>query len=1280
MVEASDDQGDTKDAKGKEPEGDGDNAIEDEATVDESDVEEDDDDDEEEEEEGEDEEPKLKYARLTAHLLSVYRNGDMTSAFLVAGDKMFVGTHYGNLHVISLPSFKSLRAYRPHVNAYISCISISPFPPPLPTALPEGVSRVASQAQTPNRVPPVKSDSPRSSPYVPPTEVIPNIPSNAIYIGTSSLDGTVCVQSLVDLKDVQVRNFARPVQAVALSPDYKNDRTYVSGGLAGNLVLSVGGRTGTISTSTTTGTAAATASGWLGAVGLGTNTGKDTVLHSGEGTITTIKWSLSGKYVAWINEHGLKLMRTNLHLESADAESAWKRIGHVDRPQDEGWEEMAAVWKGRVEWIDERSLETDEDDKARETSVSSPATARLKQQVSKSNMRIEKLLVGWGGTIWIINVHPGEVGVGKNAGERSVGRPEIIKILRMDCIISGLSLYTPTLLLVLAYITPDKKEEEEKEPPKGHKSKASTASTSSEPRGGIRHRQNALSPELRLIDLNTSQEVDTDTLTVSRFERLSASDYHLGVLPAPRVPRVVQTSRGTLETLTGMGSGMWNATINATALLSSSAASTHSKGSRESDSKQSATSSTRGTPGKRNTAVHSHLATPGMKIFIHSPYDCILATKRELSDHLSWLLEHEKNQEAWELIDEHPEVISSSPEKLAEIGPPTPDRGQASSDDFYDDASTVDSASRLINSAVEKEKRRVGELWIQQLIKANDWATAGNICGKVLGTAQQWEEYVYSFVAANKYDEITPYIPTTQLRPPLKSEIYEAILGFYIGRNRPKVRELLDLWSPELFDIKSVTTVLENQLSYRDVREDSVEDGEVGRDWRIVMECLGKLHVAAGKPREALKCYIKLQDADTAMSLIKEYHLVDAVADDIPGLILLRVSRDQQQSAPIEELKEATSEAIALLVNEAQHGLVRPEVVVKQLEDKNMTLYIFFYLSSLWTGNGIEAHAGEDIQRLMDESRALVEGFADLTVRLFASYDPELLMDFLTKSTFYTFEKATQVCEERDFIPELVYLYSKTGQTKRALTLIIDRLADVSQAISFAKEQNDADLWEDLLDYSMDKPRFIRGLLEEVGTAINPITLVRRIPEGLEIEGLREGLSRMIKEHDLQHSISKGVAKVLRGEVAVAQNTLRSGQRKGVKFDVVHKPVDHVDVAVSDVPSTIDGTAPSDLAKDFVAHKAKQDPKPGHCVGCHEPFSEHETETLVGFACGHVFHLSHLLSYQHESRPVTPPDVELDENGEWATTHSVGAKVTHARLLRDKIRDGCPVCASATVS
>lgn len=41
-----------------------------------------------EDEEEEDEEPQLKYTYLTKHLGSVYRNGDATSCFVSAGDKM----------------------------------------------------------------------------------------------------------------------------------------------------------------------------------------------------------------------------------------------------------------------------------------------------------------------------------------------------------------------------------------------------------------------------------------------------------------------------------------------------------------------------------------------------------------------------------------------------------------------------------------------------------------------------------------------------------------------------------------------------------------------------------------------------------------------------------------------------------------------------------------------------------------------------------------------------------------------------------------------------------------------------------------------------------------------------------------------------------------------------------------------------------------------------------------------------------------------------------------
>ena len=328
---------------------------------------------------------------------------------------------------------QSLRVYHAH-SASISALSISPFPPPLPASKVDAVSRITTE----HRSSPASSaanlkaqqQSPRGSPKQPP---VPLTPSNAIHIASSSIDGNVCVASLTDPKDVMLRNFGRPVQAVSLSPDYKNDRSYLSGGTAGSLILTVGGRSGTSSTSNTTGGAAAQASGWLGSLGLGSNTGKDTVLHSGEGAVRTIKWSLSGKYVIWVNEKGIKIMRSNLHLESAETDFAWKRMSHIDHPNYPGWEDMAGVWKPHVECIDEAGLESENDyDEGANGLVDNPASgvppARQNPRSKLQSGRIEKLVVGWGGTIWIVDVHPGGPGIGKEAGERKIGRVEVVNM------------------------------------------------------------------------------------------------------------------------------------------------------------------------------------------------------------------------------------------------------------------------------------------------------------------------------------------------------------------------------------------------------------------------------------------------------------------------------------------------------------------------------------------------------------------------------------------------------------------------------------------------------------------------------------------------------------------------------------------------------------------------------------------------------------------------------------------------------------------------------------
>lgn len=56
-----------------------------------------DEDEDENEDEDEEDEPRLKYTSLTKNLRLLYRNGDATSAFLVAGDKMvrFMSTAAG---------------------------------------------------------------------------------------------------------------------------------------------------------------------------------------------------------------------------------------------------------------------------------------------------------------------------------------------------------------------------------------------------------------------------------------------------------------------------------------------------------------------------------------------------------------------------------------------------------------------------------------------------------------------------------------------------------------------------------------------------------------------------------------------------------------------------------------------------------------------------------------------------------------------------------------------------------------------------------------------------------------------------------------------------------------------------------------------------------------------------------------------------------------------------------------------------------------------------------
>lgn len=495
--------------------------------------------------------------------------------------------------------------------------------------------------------------------------------------------------------------------------------------------------------------------------------------------------------------------------------------------------------------------------------------------------------------------------------------------------------------------------------------------------------------------------------------------------------------RSALEAISG---GIWDVGAGAARVLSSGASvfnmpfGSEPKTISRAPSMSSANTGTSSAsaPAKRQPQVHQNAATAGLKVFIHSPYDCVLAIKRELSDHFNWELEHENYKDAWELLEDHPEIITSTSQLHSESSPATsPLKRHGSLQDFFADESdsqTTISATRTnLNSAVEKEKRRIGDLWVQQLVSAGDWKQAGKVAGRVLGTSSRWEHWVWKFAQTNHFNEISPYIPSKPTQPPLPSMVYEVVLGHYIINDRIRFKHLLEDWDSDLYDINSVIEAIKSKLSAGDVTEISVENNVQGHDWRILQDGLAKLYLASGRQREALRCYIRLQNADAAMGLIRDFHLVEAVRDDIPGFVLMRVSKEQMESAALSELEEASAEAISVLVEEGCRGTIPANNVVTQLQKRGPSFqpFLFFYLRRLWrpemherTGKTAKERVAED--RLAADGKIVAEEFADLMVELFAEYDRPLLMEYLRKSQSFDLNKATAICEGREYIPELV--------------------------------------------------------------------------------------------------------------------------------------------------------------------------------------------------------------------------------------------------------------------
>lgn len=73
----------------------------------------------------------------------------------------------------------------------------------------------------------------------------------------------------------------------------------------------------------------------------------------------------------------------------------------------------------------------------------------------------------------------------------------------------------------------------------------------------------------------------------------------------------------------------------------------------------------------------------------------------------------------------------------------------------------------------------------------------------------------------------------------------------------------------------------------------------------------------------------------------------------------------------------------------------------------------------------------------------------------------------------------------------------------------------------------------------------MRGLLENAGADINPLRIIRRIKDDLEVPGLKDALVKILQASNLQVSLLEGCQKILAGDTSSYASQFQRSQTNG---------------------------------------------------------------------------------------------------------------------------------------
>ncbi|QLL34949.1 hypothetical protein HG536_0H03240 [Torulaspora globosa] len=410
------------------------------------------------------------------------------------------------------------------------------------------------------------------------------------------------------------------------------------------------------------------------------------------------------------------------------------------------------------------------------------------------------------------------------------------------------------------------------------------------------------------------------------------------------------------------------------------------------------------------------------------------------------------------------------------------------------------------------ERLTTGFKYVYQLLDDEQWECAVSFITSLIASnakeGQQMDRLLEEsrkvfmiFIDNGKVDSLTECIPT---EPRLDKSIYDAILNYYLEeRKLEKFMNCIHKWPLNVYSFQGLQDRLEEKIEKHDTFEN------IYRDAIIHMYLIQKLYV------KAVPHMIKRKDI-RVLDILLTHNLASQITLSILDLVLLPYddSIKSLNKLSITDAQKIFQKPINLLVSN-RHSFQTSKVVDTLSNPKELGLILFLYLSRL---------------SVIDPD--LTAKYENDLIGLYAEFQKGQLLEFLKRRSNYDLEKAIEFCSNRHgFHNELIYLWGKIGENKKALSLIIDELNDPNLAIEFVKNWGDADLWVFMVSYSMDKPKFIKALLDspdQFGKTY--LEVIRAMPPDLHVSGLKSTVVRISRDNALTLQVSRNVFKIIDDE------------------------------------------------------------------------------------------------------------------------------------------------------